>query len=484
MKNIAKLILISALGGMISLGLYKTFFEQTNSKTYIETQPQITSKPVKYEAPVTPPEDFVQAAEKSVNSVVHVKTAVRTRVPAVASPLDFFFGVPQGQGQERLQLGTGSGVIISGDGYMVTNNHVIEGAEEILVSLNSGEEYKAKVIGTDPTTDIALIKVEEKVSDLPYLNFSNSDNIRVGEWVLAVGNPFNLTSTVTAGIVSAKARSIGIIDEMSAIESFIQTDAAVNPGNSGGALVNTRGELVGINSAISTRTGSFEGYSFAVPSNLAEKVVADLKEYGTVQRAFLGVNISDVNQRLADELDIEVNSGVYVGGLSENGAAADAGIETGDIIVAIDDREVKKMTQLQEIVGSKRPGEDIKVSVLRDEELQDIQVTLRNANGTTKRFKKEELQFLTMLGGSFREITPKEQEAYRIPYGVKIVDVKSGILADQDIPKGFIITQINQQAIKTVQDINTIGKKLPRDKPVIIFGVLPNGREKYFAFGF
>lgn len=484
MKNIVKLILISALGGIISLGLYKAFFESEKTKTYIESPASSIPTTVNYNRPLSAPEDFVVAAEKSVHSVVHVKTAVRARVPVVQSPLDFFFGVPQGQGQDQLQLGTGSGVIISADGYIVTNNHVIDKAEEILVSLNSGEEYSAKVIGTDPTTDIALIKIDEEVEGLPYLNFSNSDNIKVGEWVLAVGNPFNLTSTVTAGIVSAKARNIGIINERAAIESFIQTDAAVNPGNSGGALVNTRGELVGINSAISTRTGSFEGYSFAVPSNLAEKVVADLKEYGTVQRAFLGVTISDVNQRLADELSLDVNAGVYVGGLSENGAAADAGIEEGDIIVAVDGREVKKMAELQEIIGGKRPGEKVKVSVLRDDEQRDYLVTLRNVNGTTKRYKKEDLQFLTLLGGSFREVNDKERKAYRIPYGVKIVDVKSGILADQEIPEGFIITQINQKPIKSVQDINAIGKALPRDKPVIIFGVLPNGREKYYAFGF
>ncbi len=484
MKNIAKLILISAFGGMISLGLYKAFFEKENTRTFIESPAQVQPSSVSYAVPGTAPEDFVEAAEKSVHSVVHVKTAVRARVQVAQSPLDFFFGVPQGQGQGQLQLGTGSGVIISEDGYIVTNNHVIEGAEEILVSLNSGEEYPAKVIGADPTTDIALIKVEDEVSGLPYLNFSNSDNLRVGEWVLAVGNPFNLTSTVTAGIVSAKARSIGIIAEQAAIESFIQTDAAVNPGNSGGALVNTRGELVGINSAISTRTGSFEGYSFAVPSNLAEKVVADLKEFGTVQRAYLGVKISDVTPRLATDLKLEVNSGVYIGGLSENGAAAEAGMAEGDIIVAVDDRKVNKGAELQEIIGSKRPGEAVKVSVLRDDVLIDYQVTLRNVNGTTQRFKKEDLQFLTLLGGSFREVNEDERRAYRIPYGVKILDVKSGILAEQDIPRGFIITQINQKAIKKVEDINVVGKELPRDKPVIIFGVLPNGREKYYAFGF
>lgn len=483
MKNIAKLILISTLGGIISLGAYKVFFEKPEVRTYFESPANYRPQQTNY-VPSAAPDDFVTAAEKSIHSVVHVKTAVVSQVPQMQSPFDLFFGVPKSAPEGRLQLGTGSGVIISKDGYIVTNNHVIESAEEILVGLNSGEEYRAEVIGTDPTTDIALIKITEAVDGLPYLDFSNSDNIQVGEWVLAVGNPFNLTSTVTAGIVSAKARNIGIINDRAAIESFIQTDAAVNPGNSGGALVNTKGELVGINSAISTRTGSFEGYSFAVPSNLAKKVVADLKEYGTVQRAFIGINISDVTQSLADDLGLDVNSGVYVAGLSENGAAQDAGLKKGDIIVAINDREVTKSAQLQEMIGAKRPGEKVKVAVLRDGDRESFEVTLRNVNGTTKRIRKEDLEFLTLLGGSFREINEKEKRTYRIPYGVKITEVNNGILADQDIPEGFIVTQINQRAIKSIEDINEAGMNLPKDKPVIIFGVLPNGREKYYAFGF
>lgn len=483
MKNIVKIILVSALGGFISLSTYKMFFEKPEVRTYIETQAPQTARQTNFNN-ASPAVDFVMAAEKSINSVVHVKTAVRTVYNQVQSPLDFFFGTPQAQPQERMQLGTGSGVIISEDGYIVTNDHVINKAEEILVSLNSGEDYKAKIIGTDPTTDIALLKIEEEVSGLPYLSFSNSDNIKVGEWVLAVGNPFNLTSTVTAGIVSAKARNIGIINERAAIESFIQTDAAVNPGNSGGALVNTQGELVGINSAISTHTGSFEGYSFAVPSNLASKVVRDLKEYGTVQRAFIGVSISDLNPRLADELDIKVNSGVYIGGLSEDGAAEEAGLEKGDIIIAVNSRTITKSSELQEIIGSKRPGEQISLKVLRDNVEKTFNVTLRNVNGTTKRIKKEDLQFLTLLGGRFREINSQEKANYRLKYGVKILEVNNGILAEQEIPSGFIITQINQKAIKTVDDINEAGLEMPKDRPVIIFGILPNGREKYYAFGF
>jgi len=481
MKSIVKIILVSALGGFISIGTYKMFFEEPEVRTYIETLAPNQARQTNYSSP-SPAVDFVMAAEKSINSVVHVKTALRA--VQAQSPLDFFFGNPQSGQNGRMQLGTGSGVIISGDGFIVTNNHVVDRAEEILVSLNSGEDYKAKVIGTDPTTDIALLKIVDEVSDLPYLSFSNSDNIKVGEWVLAVGNPFNLTSTVTAGIVSAKARNIGIINERAAIESFIQTDAAVNPGNSGGALVNTRGELVGINSAISTHTGSFEGYSFAVPSNLASKVVRDLKEYGTVQRAFIGVSISDLNPRLADELDVKISAGVYIGGLSENGAAQDAGLEKGDIILAVNSRNITKSSELQEIIGSKRPGEKIALKVLRDNVEQSFEVTLRNVNGTTKRIKKEDLQFMTLLGGRFRAINSTEKSDYRLKYGVKIMEVNTGILAEQEIPSGFIITQINQQPIKTVEDINKAGIELPKDRPIIIFGVLPNGREKYFAFGF
>lgn len=481
MKSIVKIILVSALGGFISIGTYKIFFEKPEVRTYIETQAPNQARQTSYSSP-SPVVDFVMAAEKSINSVVHVKTAVRA--VQAQSPLDFFFGNPQSGQNGRMQLGTGSGVIISSDGFIVTNNHVVDRAEEILVSLNSGEDYKAEVIGTDPTTDIALLKIVDEVSDLPYLSFSNSDNIKVGEWVLAVGNPFNLTSTVTAGIVSAKARNIGIINERAAIESFIQTDAAVNPGNSGGALVNTRGELVGINSAISTHTGSFEGYSFAVPSNLASKVVRDLKEYGTVQRAFIGVSISDLNPRLAEELDVDISAGVYIGGLSENGAAQEAGLEKGDIILAVNSRDISKSSELQEIIGSKRPGEKIALKVLRDNAEQIFEVTLRNVNGTTQRIKKEDLEFMTLLGGTFREINSTEKSDYRLKYGVKIMEVNTGILAEQEIPRGFIITQINQRAIKTVEDINKAGLNLPKDRPIIIFGILPNGREKYYAFGF
>jgi Do/DeqQ family serine protease len=478
MKNIVKIVLFSALGGIITLSGYKAFFDEPEVKTYIESANQIKGYPASFLA--NEENSFVLAADKTLNSVVHVKTAVRTAYQS-QNPLQFFFGNPNpGSGGGQLRLGTGSGVIISNDGYIVTNNHVIEKAEDILVTLNDGEEFTAKVVGSDPTTDIALLKVDAE--DLPYLEFSNSDAVRVGEWVLAVGNPFNLTSTVTAGIISAKGRNIGIINERSAIESFIQTDAAVNPGNSGGALVNTRGELVGINSAISTRTGSFEGYSFAVPSNLAKKVVDDIREYGAVQRAFIGVNIRDLNPRLANEVGIERTNGVYIAGLTESGAAADAGLEKGDIIIAVNKREITKSSELQEIIGGKRPGEEVVLSVIRDNDIENFSVVLRNANGTTKKFKRDELQFATLLGGGFRDISSKEQNVYGLEHGVRVTDVKSGILADQGIPKGYIITYINQKPIKKIEDINKAIQSKPKNHPVVIHGVMPNGREKYFVF--
>lgn len=483
MKDLAKIILVSALGGLLSLGGYKLFFEAPRETvTYIERESSTFPQRASYSAAL-PEEGFVLAAEKTVHAVVHVKTAMRTNYRQPQSPLEFFFGMPQSPQGGRLQMGAGSGVIISEDGYIVTNNHVVENAEKVLVGLNNGEEYEAEVIGLDPTTDIALLKVNTEEA-LPYLSFSNSDELQVGEWVLAVGNPFNLTSTVTAGIVSAKARSIGIINERTAIEAFIQTDAAVNPGNSGGALVNTKGDLVGINSAISSRSGSFEGYSFAVPSNLAAKVVADLRDYGTIQRAFIGVQISDITSRLKDELSLDINQGVYVSGLTENGAAEEAGLESGDIIVAVNGRKVQKSSELQEIVGSKRPGEKLSVTVLRNGKERLYDLVLRNANGTTQRIKKEDIEFTTLLGGSFRKINDRERSAYGLAYGVKILEVQRGILAEQGIPKGFIITKINDRNIEEIDDLNAAVADWPKDKPVIIFGRLPNGREKYYAFGF
>ncbi len=479
MKNIFKIFLVSALGGALTLGAYKIFWEEPKVQTII--QQSETPSFIRTSLGAMAEGSFVEAAEKTVNSVVHVRTAVESQYYQPSSPLEFFFGRQQG-GQPRIQMGSGSGVIVSKDGYIVTNNHVIENAQDIKVTLNNNKEYKAQLIGSDPTTDIALLKIDG--TDLPFLTFSNSDEVRLGEWVLAVGNPFNLTSTVTAGIVSAKSRNIGVINDRAAIESFIQTDAAVNPGNSGGALVNTNGDLIGINSAISTHTGSFEGYSFAVPSNIVRKVVEDLLEFGTVQRAFIGVNISDITPRIADELDLEVVNGVYVGGVTENGAAENAGIQTGDVITRVDGKRVTKSSELQEIIGRKRPGDAVKISLNRSGKEINYTVTLRNVNGTTRVIKKDDIEFITVLGGSFRPLNKTEKTRLGITYGVKVTEVNSGIMADLGIPNNFIITQINRNPVRDVEDINSSVKGLQKEDPVVIQGYLPNGRAKYYAFGY
>ncbi len=477
MKNIAKIILVSALGGALTLGAYKIFLEKPRVETYFETQ----SCNAKFTG-LSPDaaEGFTAAAKKTVNAVVHVTTAVESQYRA-QSPLELFFGHPQGM-QPRVQMGSGSGVIISTDGYIVTNNHVIENAKRIKVSLNSGLEYDARVVGTDPTTDIALIKLDAK--DLPFLTFSNSDDVQIGEWVLAVGNPFNLTSTVTAGIVSAKSRSIGILDESAAIESFIQTDAAVNPGNSGGALVNTSGDLIGINSAISTHTGSYEGYSFAVPSNIVKKVVEDLLEFGTVQRAFIGVNISDITPRISAEMDLDVVNGVYVGGVSQGGAAEKAGIQTGDVIIAVNDRKITKSSELQELIGRRRPGDKVAVTVNRAGDEKTFNVLLRNMQGTTAVVTADESTFAATLGAEFSSVPSSTKKRFGITHGVVVENISSGILANHGVPEGFVITHINRMEIHEEADINRAVENLqPRDA-VVVQGYTPDGRARYFAFGY
>jgi Do/DeqQ family serine protease len=480
MRNIAKIILVSALGGALTLGAYKVFFEQPKVEQIVQTAPTSFMR-----AGFSPADDesFTYAAEKTVNSVVHVTTAVESNGYAAQSPLDFFFGNPRSY-SPRVQMGTGSGVIISKDGYIVTNNHVIDNARTIKVRLNDQTEYEAEVVGADPTTDIALIKIKTDV-ELPFLVFSNSDEARLGEWVLAVGNPFNLTSTVTAGIVSAKGRNIGIINERAAIESFIQTDAVVNPGNSGGALVNMRGELIGINSAISTHTGSFEGYSFAVPSNIVQKVVRDLLEFGTIQRAFIGVNISDVTPQLASKLDIKVTNGVYVGGVTENGAAEDAGIKTGDVIISVDDRKVTKSSELQELIGRKRPGDKVQVLVNREGKEKKFNVELRNMQGTTSVVKANEAPtFITMLGADLKPADSKSKSRLGIAYGLEVKNLRKGVLSDLGIPEGFIITRINRKEVHNENDVTSAVKGLVKNDPVVIEGYTPEGRSKYFAFGY
>jgi len=397
---------------------------------------------------------------------------------------DFFFGFGERQSPEmtpRIVQGSGSGVIISEDGYIVTNNHVVDKAKEVKVSLNDGREFTAEVIGTDPTTDLAVLKIDAK--KLPALPFGNSDDVKLGEWVLAVGNPFNLTSTVTAGIISAKGRSINIIDNQSAIEAFIQTDAAVNPGNSGGALINTSGELIGINTAISTRSGSYEGYSFAVPANIARKVVDDMLRFGVVQRAYLGVSIADVTPELAKEMKLDATQGVYLSEVVDNGAAKKAGMEKGDVIVGAGGKTIKRSSELLEVIGSRRPGDKLDVTVLRDGKSKTFNVTLRNREGNTDVIKKEDLEEMQTLGATFEALSQEDRGRYGLRGGVKITNVGNGKLKEAGVPNGFILIKLNNSPVSSQDDVRKILGQLNPGDGVLLQGYRPDGRPDYFAFG-
>jgi len=479
MNAILKTVGLAALGGAITLGVYKIFLDSPKEVVIHEMK----SIPVASTSNTTPnggvPSSFNVAAESSLNSVVHVKVSSERKTNYV-DPFEYFFGNGQPKTQSQIVWGTGSGVIISDEGYIVTNNHVIEGANEVIVTLNDNREYQAEVIGADPTTDIALLSI--KADDLAAIQVTNSDDVRVGDWVLAVGNPFNLTSTVTAGIVSAKGRSIGILDRQSAIESFIQTDAAVNPGNSGGALVNTAGQLVGINTAISTHTGSFEGYSFAVPSNIVKKVVEDIMEFGSVQRGFIGVNIVEVSQPLVDEMDLEVNSGVLISELVEGGAADDAGLRKGDVITSVDGKTISRNSQLLEQIGKKRPGDKSSITVNRFGETKQFSVTLKNREGTTALYKTTEMSDAT-LGAYFAELTTEEKKKLGDRNGIKVVNVDKGKLGKAGVPSGFVIVKVNNQYINSTEDFEDIIDKLSAGDGVLIQGFNADGSSDYFAFG-
>jgi Do/DeqQ family serine protease len=374
-------------------------------------------------------------------------------------------------------MGFGSGVIISDDGYIVTNNHVIDEMDEIEVVLNDRRSFPAEVIGTDPSTDLALLKVD--VDGLPYLSYGDSDNLKLGEWVLAVGNPYNLTSKVTAGIVSAKARNINILREQFAIEAFIQTDAAVNPGNSGGALVNTAGELVGINTAIASRTGAYSGNSFAVPVSIVQKVIGDLMEFGVVQRALLGVTIQDVTQELANENNIRNTQGVYVNAVNDDGAAKDAGIKSGDIILSVNNMPVNSVSELQEQISRYRPNDEVKVVVKRDNKEKLFDVTLRNMNGNTEFITRT--QVLSVLGASLESLSSSEKRDLGIENGVKIADLRSGKLMKAGVREGFIITKINNEPVDSAEEVNEIISNT--EGGVYVEGIYPDGLIAYYAFG-
>ena len=417
--------------------------------------------------------DLTFAAEKSVHAVVHVQIKGQTSSRSYSSgnPLfDFFFGPGSGyQPESRPIRGSGSGVIVSKDGFIVTNNHVIENADEIEVILYDKSSYKAVKVGTDPNTDIALLKIE--APELPFLTYGNSDQLKIGEWVLAVGNPFNLTSTVTAGIVSAKSRSIQIGNRLG-IEAFIQTDAAVNPGNSGGALVNTRGELVGINTAIASQTGSFAGYSFAVPISIVQKVVADLMEFGEVQRGLLGVSIREMNNELANELKFDRVRGVYVAEAVEGGGAHKAGIKSGDVIISVNGDPVNTVPQLQERVSRHRPGDKVNVVVIRDGKDKTFSVTLHKDVVKTA-------PVLSSLGAKFEPASDKEKQTLRIRNGLKITELSSGKLRNSGVREGYIITKANRIPINSEDDLRKVMEVA--DEGLFLTGVYPNGRVEYYA---
>ncbi|KAA6328976.1 Periplasmic pH-dependent serine endoprotease DegQ [termite gut metagenome] len=433
------------------------------------------------------PVDLTHAAETSVHAVVHIKSTELSKTVVQQMPdfFDHFFG--EGFGRQREvqtepRVGFGSGVIISKDGYIVTNNHVIETADEISVTLNDNREFKGRIIGVDPNTDLALVKIEGE--DFPTIPIGDSDALKVGEWVLAVGNPFNLTSTVTAGIVSAKARSLGVYN--GGVESFIQTDAAINRGNSGGALVNAKGELVGINAVLSSPTGAYAGYGFAIPTSIMTKIVADLKQYGTVQRALLGIKGRSVGDSQNDEKQKEkekalgVVEGVYIAEIVEGGSASAADIKVDDVIVGIEGKVISKFADLQEILARHRPGDKIKVKLIRDKKEKVVELTLKNEQGNTKVVKDAGME---ILGAAFKELPDELKKQLNLTYGLQVTGVSSGKMADASVRKGFIILKANNQPIRKVSDLEDALKAAVKspDQVLFITGIFPSGKRANYA---
>ncbi|EDP69910.1 tRNA delta(2)-isopentenylpyrophosphate transferase [Flavobacteriales bacterium ALC-1] len=464
MKKILTLVCVSALGGLLTLGGYKLFIEKNNEQIAVEQSSDFpvfvptnnTVNAVNTNSAIVP--NFVEAAEKSIDAVVHVKNT--SIVSAPMSMSDLFYG----RNSQRAQVGTGSGVIISPTGYIVTNNHVIKNANEISITLNDNKSYMAEVIGTDEATDIALLKIETE-NDLPFMAFGDSDHAKIGEWVLAVGNPFNLNSTVTAGIISAKSRDLS----GQYTQSFIQTDAAVNPGNSGGALVNTDGDLIGINTAISSRDGSYIGYSFAVPSNIARKIVNDIMEYGNVQNGVLGVVGGALNSKAAEEIGTDITEGFYVSEVTEDTGADKAGIQPGDIIRKIDDQKINKFSDLTGYLKTKSPDDIVNVTLLRDGDEEVLPVTLLKPS-----------TYIVETIGFVKNASKKELKSYNAEYGIKISKFDENFKPywnKIDVVEGNIITKINGKKIYTIEDALSIMKNRKFNDPLQI-EVINNKGEK------
>lgn len=481
-KQFSSMLFVALLSGIFSVFIYQKLVNP-NTVTVAENKTPInngilTNLNIK-DGSLT---NFEYAAEISTNAVVHIKT--ESVYQQQIDPLyEFFYGRSFKQ-QPQVVQGAGSGVILSDDGYIVTNNHVIDRTSTINVTLNNKKTYKAELIGTDPSTDLALLKIDAK--NLPSVGFGNSNDLNVGQWVLAVGNPFNLTSTVTAGIISAKARNINILsgnnsNGLPPIESFIQTDAAVNPGNSGGALVNANGELIGINTAIQSNTGSYTGYSFAIPSNIVQKVVNDLKEYGTVQRAFIGVSIKNIDEQVVEELNLNDLSGVYVNSVTKNGSASKAGIKSGDIIKKVGSKNVTDVPELQEQISQFRPGDKVNLTIYRANKELEIPIVLTNLNGEEDLISYEENKIHRLLGARLADLDSKEKKELNIENGIKVEEVFAGKMRSVGIREGFIITKINHTPIKSVKTFNDL---LSTTKGgVLIEGFYENGKREFYGFG-
>jgi len=465
------ILLAAIIGGAIAIGGYKTLEPDQPSYNSIQDRQEMKMQKVagNYNETVPLNLDFTEVSNKAINSVVYIQS--RYNANSYGGSNSFHF-------RQGPAYSTGSGVIISDDGYIVTNNHVVENAEEVFVTLENNENFTAKVIGTDPTTDLALVKIDAE--NLQFLPYGDSDEVIVGQWVLAVGNPFDLTSTVTAGIVSAKARNINILRDANnyQIESFIQTDAAVNPGNSGGALINTSGQLVGINTAIASRTGSYAGYSFAVPVNLVKKVMDDLLEFGVVQRGLLGIQIRDVTAQLSEDENLSIVQGVYVADVTAGSGAEEAGIEPKDVIISVDGKEVKNTSRLQELVAIHRPGEQVEVVLLRNGKEKKVKATLKNTAGTISVVERVPEEVID--GTIFEEITSNDKERLGIDSGVKIADLGEGKWRDAGFEEGFIITHIDKQEVANIDNLRSIMAEKDNER-VVFLGIFPDGTKSYFS---
>ena len=473
-RGILIALLSAAVGGLTAYAVVNTM---TKSQVrVVETSEGAQFRTVNLSQDNWP--DFTYAAESAVDAVVYVKVvSTQTQQQAPSSIFDFFFGFPEGgMPQQRERVGSGSGVIIREDGYIVTNNHVIDGATRIEVTLNNNQTYPATLVGTDPATDVALLKID--ATGLPIIPFGDSDKLRLGEWVIAIGSPYDLRSTITAGIVSAKGRSMPSNGEFK-IESFIQTDAAVNPGNSGGALVDKAGNLVGINTAIISQTGSYSGYSFAVPSNIVKKIAYDLMDFGSVKRAVLGIAMKPIDDKIAEELKLSSRNGVYIDEVSKSGAADKAGIKAGDVLIAIDSTKITNPASVQEAVSRFSPGDHAVVTVLRDGKELKLDVTFKGASQDTGTVSDD--GSIAFYGSSIKAADEETLEKYGLKSGVQIVELGPGKLMEAGAVEGFIIQYVNDHPVKTPQEVIDIVKKSKRT--VFIEGVTPSGRTGYFGFG-